>query len=227
MKNLQKKGFVVPLIILIVAAIVIGGGTYYSKKRSTSLVVPDLQEMSDWKTYRSERYGFEFKYPPTWFMLEGSLSLYDRMVGPHLPGVNKFISFRPQWDKSYSERNRYKDEDMKAYSERFAEFNVGPGEPLDRSAQYLFGAQSNFYQVSTKTINRHPVWGCESDPCPPPPQKDVEHRLVTTYIPRGDSVFVITASVSPSNSSVNIDLQEEKEYLKMYQKILATFKFVE
>ncbi len=230
MKNLQK-GFVVPLIIAIIAVLAIGGGIYYSKNKSkissnTSQGV--VKETADWKTYSNNKYGFEFKYPPTWYMSEnGALTLYDRMVGPALPAVNKTIGFSPNRDKTYPAWNKYKNEDIKAYAERFADYNKGPGELLDTSAKYLSGDQSGFYQVSTKTIDRNPIEGCEYTPCPGPAQKNVEYRQVTTYIPQGDSVFLITASIrGSSDMSSGIDPQEEKEYLKVYQQFISTFKFI-
>ncbi len=74
MKNLQK-GSAVPLIIGIIAVLVIGGGIYYSVNKSNSLVTstntadtPSKNETSDWKTYKDETYGFEFKYPSDWVL---------------------------------------------------------------------------------------------------------------------------------------------------------------
>lgn len=53
MKNLQK-GFIVPLILAIIAILIVGGGAYVYLNKKTQIF---------WKTYTSEKYGFEFKYP--------------------------------------------------------------------------------------------------------------------------------------------------------------------
>jgi len=62
------------LILIIVLVALVGVGyvvlkNYYQPPQSatTSQTIP-----SDWKTYRDEEYGFEFKYPATWEIQESS-----------------------------------------------------------------------------------------------------------------------------------------------------------
>jgi len=72
MKNSQK-GFTIPLIIAIIAVLIIGGGTYaimHNKQQPKEKVETIAQNSAsttdntaDWKTYRNEKYGFEFRYP--------------------------------------------------------------------------------------------------------------------------------------------------------------------
>jgi hypothetical protein len=63
-KIMKIKGFSPAAIILLVIVILaIGGGIYlwYSSTPATS------GEIANWQTYRSDEYGFEFKYPPNWY----------------------------------------------------------------------------------------------------------------------------------------------------------------
>jgi hypothetical protein len=83
----KQKGFVIPLIIAIVAIFAVGGGYYYTQKgnflkddKKGNVVIDDSKiastadETKDWKTYKSEEYGFEFKYPADWTYRENNLS---------------------------------------------------------------------------------------------------------------------------------------------------------
>ena len=75
MKN--QKGFIVPLLLVIIAVLVIGGGYYFAKKAGyvpdntpSDIIQPLNNSVSDWKIYKNEKYGFEFKYPLTWSLQE-------------------------------------------------------------------------------------------------------------------------------------------------------------
>lgn len=66
------KGFIAPLLLALIAILLVGGGAYvYMQNRqikqsdtaTQSAHATSTTQTSDWKTYRSDKYGFEFKYP--------------------------------------------------------------------------------------------------------------------------------------------------------------------
>ncbi|MFH1170109.1 MAG: hypothetical protein V1704_00915 [Candidatus Vogelbacteria bacterium] len=62
MKN--NKGFSVIAIVVILAVLVVGGYAVWQKQTTTSpSALPEGEGTEDWKTYRNDEYGFEFKYP--------------------------------------------------------------------------------------------------------------------------------------------------------------------
>jgi len=67
----EKTNWKYILIIVILALIVVGETLYLAKQEvklpETKLPQKFIQdETADWKTYRNDEYGFEFKYPNQW-----------------------------------------------------------------------------------------------------------------------------------------------------------------
>lgn len=90
MKN-NQKGFIVPILLAIIALLVIGGGAYIYQNKKAEAPAPvdntetqqtnQIQQQTDtqtpsvntqmnnvnWETYTDNVYGFELKYPSSWF----------------------------------------------------------------------------------------------------------------------------------------------------------------
>lgn len=68
MKNSFSKGFAnVAVLIIAIAVLTVGGGIYITLHKQEP-----AQNNENWKTYRGVNYGFEFKYPSTWFIQQSS-----------------------------------------------------------------------------------------------------------------------------------------------------------
>ena len=83
-KLLKATIFTVITILLVAAGYLFLAG----KNKPTSLINENetkIPETSDWKTYRNEKYGFEFKYPNDWKVEKwGTAELYMIMPANHV-----------------------------------------------------------------------------------------------------------------------------------------------
>jgi hypothetical protein len=140
MKNLQKS--LTPIVILMIAVLVVGGGAYLvlrnqqpkqkNATQNTSNVTPTEQAKS-WKTYRSEKHGFEFQYPTNGYTLDDKLVVesagFNTVVSVH-------VSPRPiEFGQNFSVGVK----------------NVEPGTNLVQFAKTLFG--NNFISSESITVN--------------------------------------------------------------------------
>lgn len=78
-KTNNVKLLIIVGIIISLLTLGVAGFTYFSQKPSSDKVVPPVDpsatpistdltpDVSDWKTYQNEEYGFEFKYP-SWYL---------------------------------------------------------------------------------------------------------------------------------------------------------------
>lgn len=78
----NQKGFILPIVIAIVVVAILGAGGYFAYKQYVApkeqinnesqdqTAGPALNEVEGWKTYTNTQYGFEIKYPSSWFYSE-------------------------------------------------------------------------------------------------------------------------------------------------------------
>jgi len=88
-----KKKFLIPLIIII-GVLIIGGGIFayfqFFKEGVKTEGEEQKNETADWKTYKNEQYGFEFKYPSDWMVTEKDADKTDTIKDGHLFEVSKY-----------------------------------------------------------------------------------------------------------------------------------------
>ena len=100
--NMNKKGFANITLVVVIVVILVGAVGYFAfvkkpalpETQNTTLPTsnnnnvpqnPAANETANWKTYRSEQYGFEFRHPTDWqsrVLKEGSIDDIVQVFSP-------------------------------------------------------------------------------------------------------------------------------------------------
>ncbi len=74
--GVNQKGFIKDIVIIVLGVLLLGGGYFYFSKKpayapaeNSNISQKVANETVGWKTYRNEKYGFEFSYPLAWPIL--------------------------------------------------------------------------------------------------------------------------------------------------------------
>lgn len=200
------------------AVVFVGWQAYFDTNR----------QITDWETYRNEQHGVEFKHPSGWYISDGGESaavyLYEQQVGPDLPGVTRLMHI-VRFDDTVA--------NIKAFAKtKTPEYPEYPGAfytLLEKEEQYIRVAGMRGYQVYIKRIGGGPL-ECNVSPCDWEEHGHLEDARIQTYIPHESGVVTIGAEIGATvpvgEDRKNIDPEAEAEYLKIYNNILSTFRFI-
>lgn len=79
--NINQKGFANIILIVVIVAVFVGVVGYFvfgkkseqaTQQQQTTTQTKPKDESANWKSYRNEEYGFEFKYPTGWEIIDES-----------------------------------------------------------------------------------------------------------------------------------------------------------
>lgn len=211
----NQKGFL--KIAIIITTVVLIGGTYFvfSKNRenipaqntedqnsqSGSSVGGDLS-MNDWKTYRSEKYGLEFKYPADWKIQEYKSGNIDKGVSIGLDPMETISQ------SSYETLDRTPGLITITLGKKNP-FNVFEKEYFESLEKSEIGKGISARKIEEKTG--------ENEPNP----YYFNRHILTYYF--GNKVNYFQSYVE-SDFTVEYVSDLNDQYLKIFNQILATFK---
>lgn len=182
---------------------------------------------ANWETYRSEEYGIEFKYPSGWYIWDGGdigISIYERRVGPGLPGVSRLMKIYRHTNVT-ADAKTYGEQNTPDYSDSGGFFTL-----LKKDQSSVTVARTRSYQIYTKIMGGGPL-ECDDSPCDWWDYENIESLIVKTYIPHKSAIFSVSVEMGgkfdTDEKIKKINPTKEADYLHTYKQILSTFKFLD
>jgi len=201
--NIVKTIMVVTIFVCL-GALIGAIGYLAMKPKSESVVLQPTEEeseidISDWKIYRNEKYGFEIKYPPNWDYNEEDIS-YLHYVIPRGTKSGIQIRYKPI-NKTYSSSGKISYVPVQIKARNFP------------------------YQISEyeKEVVINGIKFMETEPVPGRPS-----RIFFAENPKGSGSVMITDFIPVIvELKAGISSREKSSYEAIFNQMLSTFKFIE
>lgn len=169
-------------------------------------------DTSDWKTYRNERYGYSIQYPKKWYVdtrfSEKSFSQRGPKEDVDLIGGDTLFS---NYQDAYGFNLGNRPSDIEEIN--LMVFKVDPNITYD---QFKYGhvegdEKKSFVEISGETAYK--IERVNTD-------HPVGVKVVTTFLKRGEHMFLLTYSYDPQANQVQNDA------LSVYEKAVESFRLV-
>jgi hypothetical protein len=201
-------------VIVVIAILTVGILTWQYLKFNRETVLPPIElllaiqkqvDTSSWKTYRNEKYGFEFTYPENWQLsVSGLEQTYPYIgLGNPIEGLQWFyvrISILPNPERMNAES--FAKNVMKGSHEDFEKSGIG---------------------VDLSKVENYPVLINDNMGYTFPSVFEYDQRSEHIFFANNTNIYQIVFPIAQENPNLSQPIENNA----IVHKILSTFKFVE
>ncbi len=197
---MKHKIFGYVFIILVASAIVAGIYHWQNLQQQPVFVPVQKDETASWKTYTSDNYNFELKYPPSWTVQAAHDDAYDAeslsFQAPDTSGVDLFVDADVK-DKNLAEYMKAADEISKTA------YEGQPSKEIVSSQNIMVAGQPAVRRVENLLA--------------------AGFTTISTYVMNGGNVYWLWLRVSGLEPNLKYTVEEQKNY----DRVISSFKFVD